>query len=301
MHNRKIFAAAIAIALLHPGCGMKKMATKVIGDVSTGGIIAVESESDVAFARESLPALIKTLEVLRHGNPKDAKANALLSRAYGTFTFGFVEEDLLSSPEGDPRHQASLARAKEFYRRGREYGIASLAATGGMKAAFKSPFPEFKKAISSLGKKHVPALFWTSFNWANWININRDDPMAVVDLPRIQAMVDRVIELDPDYYYGSAHTIRALLAASRPEMLGGDLDLADREIEAAIKASPDYLMTKVMCAQYVARQKNDRALFKGMLGDVGSADAAALPEQMLANELAKRRAKILLSLENRLF
>ncbi len=42
-------------------------------------------------------------------------------------------------------------------------------------------------------------------------------------------------------------------------------------------------------------QTQDRALYERLLKDVLAADADALPEQRLANELAKRRAALLLT------
>lgn len=298
---KRIIATCAAVLVLASACSMKKLTTGVIGKIGTDGMVAIEGEQDVAFARESLPSVIKTLEVLRFGDPKDRRVLALLSKAYGTYAFGFVEQELLATPDGSPEHAKALARANLFYSRGRDYGIEALKRDGSVSKAWNAHFSEFQRAINGLGKKQMAALFWTSFNWASWINLNRDDVSAVVDIPKIQAMIDRVIQLDPDYYYGSARAFKGVLAISRPSMLGGDPTLAQAEFSAAMGAAPDYLMTKVLYAQYYARQMNDAALFKKTLTDVESADAAKLPEQRLANELAKLRARTLLGMEKRLF
>jgi len=298
---KKTVSTLLLVAIVGCGCSMKKMTTKTMGRVATDGMVAVESEGDLDFARESIPALIKTLEVLRYGDEGDRVTLTLLAKAYGTFTFGFIEERLLGLPEGSAEYQEEFQRAELFYRRGRDYGIAALMNDGGMKRSWKAPFPEFKKAVEGLGKKYAEALFWTAFNWANWMNLNRDDPQAVVGLPKVQAMVERVIELDPDFYYGSAHALKGVMAVSRPKMLGGDPDLANEELGEAMRISPDYLMTKVLYAQYYARQTNDAALFRRSLSEVIAADPAGLEDQMLANKLAQRRAEILLKREKQLF
>lgn len=297
----KRLSIIVAASLLFGGCGMKKMATHVIGSVATDGMVELEGEEDVAFARESSPALIKTLEVLRHGNPGDEKSLVLLSQSYGQYAFGFLEEDLLAFRGNDAEFSKARTRADLFYKRGRDYGIAALSTRGGMFAAFKSPLPDFKRAVERLGKNAVPALFWTAFNWASYLNLHLDDPSSVIDLPRIQVMIDRVLELDPGFYHGSAHSIKGVIAAMRPKMLGGDPELAQREFKEAIDVTPHYLMTRVLYAQYYARQMRDVALFKTLLAYVLEADAAILSEQRLANELAKRRARILLSMEKTLF
>jgi len=291
-----------AFAILQSGCGMKKMATNIIGKIATDGMVAVESEEDVDFARQTAPSLIKTLEVLKQGNPKDARSLTLLSLSYGQYAFGFLEEDMLKFKKGSPEFEAARTRADLFYRRGREYGIAALISKGSMKTAFKSSIPDFKKAVSKLGKSEVPALFWTSFNWANYLNLHLDDPNTIVDLPRIQAMIDRVIELNPKFYYSSARAFKGVIAASRPKMLGGDPAIAQKEFKQAMDEAPGYLMTKVIYARYYTKQMQDQELFKKSLNEVLEADAVKnLPEQRLANELAKRMAKLLLLKEKELF
>jgi len=298
---RRYIIIMMLLAMASTGCGMKKMTTGVIGGISKDGMVAIEGEQDVEFAKNSLPPLIKTLEVLRFGNPKDSKILAVLSKAYGSYAFGFVELDILSSKEGDAAHAKAVERAKLFYQRGRDYGLDSLATDSSMNAAMSAPFPKFEKAVKGLGKKRIDALFWTAFNWANWINLNRDDVSAVVAIPKIQVMIDRVIQLDPNYYYGSAHAFKGIMACTRPAMLGGDMALAQQEFSVAMGADPNYLMTKVLYAQFYARQQNDAALFRKELTDVKTADPQALPAQALSNKLAIMRAELLLKKEKELF
>lgn len=285
----------IVLVLFQSSCGMKKIATRAIGGIAADGMSALEGEEDVSFARQSAPALIKTIEVLRHGDLKDARSLTILSQSYGQYAFGFLEEDMLSAKQTTPEFTRVRNEADLFYRRGREFGMAALISHLSMKDAFKSPFLEFKAALSRLSKKDVPALFWTAFNWACYLNLHLDDPAAIADLPRIQAMIDRVIELDTNYYYGSAHAFKGILAASRPKMLGGDPSEANREFKEAMRIAPDYLMTKVLYAQYYAKQMQDTALFRDQLNEVIRADVLKLPRQRLANELAKQRASFLLS------
>lgn len=300
--KRVIAIIAVATALLmQGGCSMKKMTTNTVGAISTEGIAALEREEDVAFARESLPALIKTLEVFHYGNLSDVRTLTLLSQSYGIFAFGFLEEEMLRQPAEGPGRATAASRVDTFYRRGKEFGLQALSTSSAFKQSLEAPLPAFQKAVGGLGKKYVGALFWTAFNWANWMNLHRDDPSAIVDLPRVQALVDRVIALDPEYNCGSAHAIRGVVASSRPKMLGGDLELAQKEFAEAQRIAPDYLMTRVLQAQYYARQAGDPALFAKTLGEVKEADAAAMPSQRLSNELAKRRAVILLAQQKNLF
>lgn len=300
MRARETIVAVIAVAVLFSACGMKKMATNVLGKVASDGIVAVEGESDIAFAREAAPALLKTLEVFRQGNLKDFRSNVLLSQSYGQFAFGFLEEEMLRQPKGSAAHSEARSRADLFYSRGKEFGVAALSARG-LGKAIDGPIPDFKRAVSQLGKKDAPALFWTAFNWANYLNLHLDDPAAIADLPRIEAMIDRVLAVDPGFYFGSAHAFKGVIASMRPKMFGGDPALADREFKAAMLSSPNYLMTKVLYAQYYARQALDPALFRSTLEEVAAADPAEPQNARLANGLAKRRATLLLGMQKQLF
>ncbi|MBT3181552.1 MAG: hypothetical protein HN337_03470 [Deltaproteobacteria bacterium] len=299
---KKIILIVLSLSLIATfGCSAKKIATDTIGKIATAGMASFENESDVEFARESAPALIKTMEVLRYGNKKNRDTLTLLAKAYGQYAFGFLEEDMLKYKRGSKEYIKARERAELFYRRGKEHGIAALIGNSGMKKGFKGPFPEFKRALQGLGKKYVPALFWTAFNWANWLNLKADDPMAIVDLPRIEAVVNRVLELDGTFCYGSAHALIATILSSRPKMLGGNPELAGKEFNEAISIEPNYLMTKVLYSQYYARRINDENLFETTLNEVITADLALLQSQMLANKLAKRRAQILLNMKKGLF
>lgn len=299
---KKIFSYSFIIFLFfQSSCGLKKAATHVIAGISSDGMVALESEEDISFARESSLPLIKTLEVLRHGNPKDAKALTLLSQAYGQFAFGFLEGDMLRYRSDIEKFAAAKQRADLFYRRGREYGIAALINSSSMKEAFKSPLDEFKKSVSKLSKKNVPALFWTAFNWACYLNLHLDDPNIIADLPRIQAMIDHVIKLDPKFYYGSAYAFKGVIDSSRPKMLGGNTDAALKEFNIAMDISPNYLMSKILFAQFYTKQIQDENLFAATLNQVLQADINLLPEQKLANSLAKERAKTLLTMKKEFF
>jgi hypothetical protein len=146
------------------------------------------------------------------------------------------------------------------------------------------------------------ALFWTGFSWGGLANFSKDSPDSIVEIPRIEALMKRVKELDDNYYYGGPHLFLGALYASRSKMLGGQPEEAQKEFESAIAESHGkFLMAKVLYAQYYGVQTQNRGLFESSLKEVVAADAAALPEQRLANELAKRRADMLLRKEKMFF
>jgi len=290
----KIFLAVFSLFFL-TGCSLKKAATTTLGKVVVDGTKVIEREEDLDLARNSTPSLILTLEVLAQGNPEDKRMQMLLARSYGQYAFGFLEEDIIHyKASNEELYKKSLNRAKLFYKRGRDYGLNSLWSPKRQEKVLRLPQDEFERELKGFGKKQVPNLFWAAFCWGNWINLNRDDPDAFVDIPRVEAMMKRVVELDPSYYFGSAHTFLGAIASTRPKMLGGSPEKAEQEFKAAIETDEGYLMHKVLYAQFYAVQTQNKALFESVLNNVKSADVGPVPEQRLANELARRRAAFLL-------
>ncbi len=205
---------------------------------------------------------------------------------------------MLSAKGGSPEKRfclpmRSYSTGAEGIRNSRPDGAKS------MKKAFKSHVSVFEREVKKLGKNDVDALFWTSFNWANWLNLNTDDPSAIVDLPRIEAMVRRVIELNENFYFGSAHAILGTIAASRPEMLGGNPVLAKFEFIRAMDISvkpDDQGHVRDVLRQGRSKIKNS---FEDTLNDVIFSDVKPQDGQQLSNALAKIRAKRLLEMKER--
>ena len=77
-------------------------------------------------------------------------------------------------------------------------------------------------------------------------------------------------------------------------MLGGNPEKAKGHFEEAAKITRGrFLMAYALEAQFLAPQTMDRALFDEMIGKVNEGSVDALPEQRLANALAKERVKFL--------
>lgn len=291
----RIFINIILIAGVFSGCSLKQMTTRTVGSISWEGSEILEGESDVEIARESTLPLVKSLEVFSAGDPGDRQYLALLAKSYAQYAFGFYEEDMLRfRGRDDGKFADARRRADEFYERGKTYGLRALGTKGAMKQALTGALPSLEKALRGSTKKDLPVLFWSAFAWGNWLNLHRDDPTAFVDTPRVQAIAERVVALDPGYAHGAALSFLGALHASRPPMLGGNPAKAKEYFDRAVEMAPAYLMNKVMAAQYLAVQMNDSGMFRRLLSEVMAADAAALPEQRLANELAKRRAALLM-------
>ena len=101
----------------------------------------------------------------------------------------------------------------------------------------------------------------------------------------------RALALDPGYFHGGPELFFGVLLGGRSKLLGGDPARAKAHFERAVAASKGrFLMAKVLYARHYAVQVQDKKLFRRLLAEVEAAPPGLLPEQALANALARRRA-----------
>jgi len=262
------------------------------------------AEPDIEFAREAMAATLKLVEGLLQTSPHNAALLVQLAEGYCGYAFLFIEDDHEALRPADEDARAPLAaRASAFYRRGGAFAVRALEERHpGFGHAFEGRLGDFEVVLRRLGPKDVPALFWLAFSEAAYVNLNRDKIEAIAGLGRIEALLGRVVELDARYFFGSAHLARGGLMVARPKILGGDPARGRAEIEHALSISGGkFLMHKVLLARVYAVGVGDRALFERILNGIVATPADVLPQQRLANEIARRRAQRYLALADELF
>ncbi len=284
----------LSLVLLQTAC-VTKIASKASGDIFYDATPSIDAEDDLELAEQSSLGFLKMLEGLQKADPKNKKLLYLLTRSYSGYAYGFTENKILDSIGNDVQLTTQVERAKRFYGRAKNYGLQLLSHNGSFKKGLTQGLDNYKKALKSFGKSDVPNLFWAAHAWANFLNFSKDSPEAVIELPKIQALIERIVELDPNYYYGAPQVLLAGFLGSRPKMLGGDPERARELFEKALASSDNkFLMAKVAYAQFYAVQTQNVELFKKLLSEVREADVTTLlPEQILINKIAQIRARLL--------
>jgi hypothetical protein len=286
---RKLLWLLCCAALFSTSGCVQSIAVSTIGGLVDQGFVAFTEEDDLAFAETALPGNIKLLDVLLKSEPDNVRLLRLASEGYNSYALGFLED-------------TDVDRARNFYLRGKEYGLRILRQNATLAKALDGNIDDLKLALTTLGKDDVPAVFWTAFGWGSYIYLSLTSPDAIADLPRAEALMTFVAEHDSAFYYGGAHLFLGTLYGSRPKILGGNLDLAKQHFDAALRLnSGKFLMTYVYQARSVAVQSMDEALFDQLLQKVESAPLDILPEARLANAIAKKKAQLLLSRKSELF
>jgi hypothetical protein len=263
---------------------------------------SLDQESDVNLAREAAPGLMKTVDGMLLVSPKNEDLLNLTAQAYCSYTFGFLEDDLETLKEDDPRYEPLRKRATGLYKRCEDYGLAFLhEEDSAFPDAINHDVATLQAAVKKIDKDGVPGLFWTGLALASQININRDDLSLVAELPKVEIIMTRVVELDEKFYQGGAHLALGLLYASQGRAMGGDPEKGKQHLDRASQLFPKFLMNKVMFARIYAVTTQQKDLYKKTLEEVLATPAEIDPDQRLANEIAHRKAQRYLKLTEDLF
>ena len=271
-------------SILLSACSMDRMLVRSSVPLIEGGVEALNHETDLDLAEDSIPANLNMLLGMIKIDPENAQLHTFAAQAFYGLAYGFNED---SRPE----------RASEFYLRGTKHGITALELRGARNLA-DSTIDDFNSEVAGMRKGDVAAMFWTASCWAKWVDMHRDAPEAIAQLPRATALMQRVLEVDETFYYGGAHMFFGVYYGSRAPAIGGDFDKSLQHFDRAREiTSGRLLIPDLLQAQYLARQQFDQEQFHRLLSGIVAAPDDLMPELALQNQIAKRKAAILLKKE----
>lgn len=281
----KTTLAVAAAAALLAACSPRTIALRQTAAIVAGGAPALYEEPDPQLARESFGSQLKLVEVLLRNDPSDRRLLELAAEGFAGYAFLFLED-------------TEPARAKAFYRRARAHAAKALALPG-----LDAPDADgVAAALAAAKPSDAAAVFWTGFSWAAEINLSKDSPAALAELPKAVAYMEAARRLDPAYHFAGADLFFGVYYASRPAILGGDLKKAQAAFqEARRRTGGKYLMNYVLEAKFYAVGAQDPELFTSLLNKVKETEAGQLPNARLTDEVAKIKARTLLEKKDDLF
>nr|UXE46171.1 hypothetical protein Hi04_10k_c5801_00029 [uncultured bacterium] len=252
-------------------------ATKRVAD---GLAKAVLNENDLATARDGLPSYLLVVDGLIISSPDNADLLSAGARLYSTYATNFVTD-----PE---RAQRLSEKARTYAKQRLCIDVEDLC------NKLEKPLDEFDKSLSKTDAEDVPALYGYGEAWASWIQTHSGDWSAIADLPKVKAIMQRVVELNENYEHGNAHLYLGVIASQVPQDMGGKPEDGRLEFERAIRLSEGQnLIAKVLYAKYYARLTFDRDLHDRLLHEV-LASTAEVDGMVLSNTIAKQQAQTLL-------
>jgi hypothetical protein len=271
----------LACALGLSGCAsiVQKAGDQFAADLGS----AVLNSDDPATVRDGLPAYLLLLDGLIGGESDDRKdASMLLAAAKldSAYAGNFTGDD-------KPRAQRMSGKAFDYAKR------ATCAQDVALCAAIDKDVDRFEAVVKT--DRNTELMYALGAAWAGYLQSHSEDWGAVADLPKLEALFERVVELDPRHDQGQACAYLGVLNSVRPAAIGGKPELGRSYFEKAIEISGGRnLYAKTLEAEFYARLVFNQVLHDQLLNEVLAADPKA-PGLTLTNTLAQERAKKLLA------
>jgi hypothetical protein len=276
-HPIRIFLFSICVAVLGGCAGIVNRASQNLADSLTAGVL---DQDDVELARDGIPAWLVLVDGVIHGDPQNTGALLAGSRLYGAYAGGFVDDAV--------RAQRLSARSFDYARR------ATCIMAEALCKQLDAPFEAFQIELVKTSAKDTPLLYTLASAWAGRIQANNADWKAIADIPKVQALLERVVVLAPEHADGEPYMYLGVLATLRPASLGGKPEEGKADFEKALAMSGGRnQMVRVLYAEHYARLVFDQELHDKLLNEVLAADPHA-PNLTLINVLAQQRARKLL-------
>lgn len=296
MRNWIALGASIATMIVVSACGSAgrealwekdQAAGKQQTATSTAVSASLASEADGHWAkRDDKAELQKAIDVWKkvvEADPKNADAMVRLSRAHYFLADGFLSID----PEVEEEQELAV------YTEGVNYGERALAL---LEPEFEKTMRadgEFEEAIAKIGDKGVPAAYWYAVNLGRFAT-KKGLSVRLYYKDKLKATMQRILEVDPKFYYGAADRYFGAYYSVLPSIAGKDVDKSRTHFEKSLELAPEYLPTKVVKAQFLAVELDDEEMYKNLLNEVMSGEDTDNPDIAPENRAAKRQAKKML-------
>lgn len=281
--------ALLITGLLLTGCSPSRMAVQAALPLVESQIRAMQEERDPELAEQAIPANLKNLEGLLKEDPDNTWILENLAEGFCGYAFSFLED---KQPE----------RASSLYERGKDFALRATVIRTGREKWQDLSLDEWSRALDEVKVSHQPALFWLGQCWGNWLMQNLDSVEAFADIPRLEKLMNKVHDLNPAFHYAGPHLFLGAFYGGRSKMLGGNPEKSRHHFEKALDLTENkYLLVQLFFAKTYAVQNQDRELFESQLQAVLQAPPDLLPEQRLANQVARKKAAKLLGQIDELF
>ena len=283
------------------GCSIRRYAINKAADALAASGSTFASDDDPDLVKAAAPFSLKLMESLLAESPRHPGLLAAAASGFTQYAYAFVQEDADQAETTDLTSAEALrTRARRLYLRAKAYGLRGLEVKhpGFGAALLANPRPTAR----TIGKAEVPLLYWTAAAWASAISLSKDNPEIVGQIPAMEALIDRALELDESYADGAIHSFLISYEMSRPGAAGDPAARARKHYERAVELSHGTDASPyVALAEAVTIQTQNVKEFESLLNQALAINADARPENRLVNTVMQKRARWLLSRKSELF
>lgn len=236
-------------------------------------------QADSLWALRADPgAATQSLKAYRSAVRKRRKSPELLARL--SHACYFVATYISTSPD----------QRDALFREGQDVALQGMLLDPGFSGVFRETGDETEAALS-LDPAYVELLYWYVVNLARELN-QESTIIRRGNKARVESLNDRLLALDPGFYYAGPHRIAGAIPTRLPE---GVLADAKPHFESAIASAPEYLGNRVIYADMYAVRAKDKQLFRAQLEAVLAAPEDTASAIAPENRYARAQAKALLA------
>jgi predicted anti-sigma-YlaC factor YlaD len=283
------------------GCSIKRMAVNKLGNALAGSGTTFASDDDPELVKAAVPFGLKLMESLLAESPNHKGLLFAASSGFTQYGYAFVQQDADELESKDfAAAEALRARAKRLYLRARDYGVRGLevAHRGFTRQLAAQP----RAAVARLTRRDVPQAYWTAAAWGAAISLAKDDPACVAQIPQMEALIDRALELDESWGEGAIHGFLINYEMGRQGVPGDAAARARQHFERALELTRGRQAGPLVAfAEAVCVEKQNAQQFEELLNRALAINPDGQPETRLVNLVMQRRAKWLLSRKEDLF
>jgi len=299
--SNALFGSLLLAWLAGSGCSVTRYVQNKAADAVAQSGTTFSSDDDPELIKAAAPFSLKLMESLLAENPKHTGLLTAAASGFTQYSYAFVQVEAdETEPENFAAAEKLRARARRLYLRAQRYGLRGL----------ETKHPGFgtnilsnpKSAVKVTTKADVPLLYWTAAAWASAISLSKDNPELIGQIPAMEALIYRALELDESYGEGSIHSFLITYEMGRPGAGGDPVIRARHHFERAVSLSQTNSAAPfVTLAEAVTIQKQDVKEFESLLNQALAINPDAVPENRLLNTVMQNRARWLLSRKSELF
>ena len=274
----RIFLHPIILALVITLTSCATVVNNATNSMAISVSSGIMNAEDVKVVKEGLPAYVIMLDGYIIQSPNNTDLLDTAASLNSLYASQFVESSM---------------RSQQLLNKALGYSKNSICLQFTLCDVQKLPFADFKQQLSIINENNLRSFYVLASTWASWIKINSGDWNAVADIARVEAILEKITDVDGSYEYGMPHVYLGVLAAIIPPALGGKPEVAKHHFETARSISNNNLIASVMYAKHYARMVFDKTLHDALLNEVVNSNRKQ-PNLTLSNTLAQNMANQLL-------
>lgn len=265
------------------GCSpMKYSVRHVMVPLLDNSRTAAYLSDDTRTFGDAAPSNLFLLEGMVHTDPENEDLRLNTAMLYFFYGFAYIEEE-------DPDYASLL------YDKGLTHAWTALANGCDWPIERDMPFSEFEAMMPSIQLDQVPAAVWTAICWSQYISLHLDSTSVMRDIPKVQALLDKAIELDGNYFEGMPYVMQGSLHAFKPKIMGGDTEASAASFAKAFAISGNsFQLSRFFYARYYTYRMMDVDLFTETLEGIIKAEPIENDPYRLLNMIAAEKSHKLL-------